>query len=329
MPRPSIRPKPPTSIHTGLRIFLLATALLAVPCFAMAESLISERFRSEHPDAELESVLYLSAGVALADLGYSSGREAKGAEYVLTLYYSRTGGEAALKLSLAAAKEGDKPVAEIEALIHLDLSLDDELAAALKRLFELARLGEPTAGGGTEIGGLFTQGLVNVANTLRTTKTLRLETLAYGGGLSFIGDFASYARFGATASLDAGLLRIRKSWSLSLGSRMTVTKAFLNDGVAGGNVYLSTAGLNLQLGVGAAQAQRLSASLSGGAAFLTVAGGAATLTKTVPYADAGLQAGFQLGKDFFLGADVRFLVVFDPDILIMGAVPTISLCKEF
>ena len=53
------------------------------------------------------------------------------------------------------------------------------------------------------------------------------------------------------------------------------------------------------------------------------------MTKTVPYADAGIQAGFPLGKDFFLGGDVRFMAIFDPDVLILGAEPSISLCKEF
>jgi len=103
----------------------------------------------------------------------------------------------------------------------------------------------------------------------------------------------------------------------------------MNEGVLGGTLYLGTAGLNVQVGAGAAQAQRLSACLSGGAAFLTVATGTEVLAKTVPYLDAGIQAGVALGRDFFLGGDVRFLIAFDEDILVMGAVPSISLCKEF
>ena len=145
----------------------------------------------------------------------------------------------------------------------------------------------------------------------------------------FVGDFSSYARFGAGASLDAGILFLNPRRSLSAGPRMTATRAFMNEGVTGGSLYLSTLGLDLQFGVGTAQSQRLSACASGGAAFITIDDGSGLLTKTVPYADAGIQAGFPLGKDFFLGGDLRFLAVFEGTIIITAVAPTLSLCKEF
>jgi len=204
------------------------------------------------------------------------------------------------------------------------------LRQRLAQLLEVAALDSPTEGdGGTSIGGLFTSELITRADTMRTKETRRLETLAYGGGMYFVGDFADYGRFGAGASLDLGLLLLQPSWSLSLGPRTTVTRVFLNEGVEGDTLYLSTLGLNVQFGVGAAQAQRLSACLSGGGAFITLAGASGPRTKTVPYVDAGIQAGFPLGKDFFLGGDLRFVALFEGSVLIMAVAPTLSLGKEF
>ncbi|MBL8967222.1 MAG: hypothetical protein JNG85_09435 [Spirochaetaceae bacterium] len=301
-----------------------------MPRAAVADGLVLQRFSSARPDHEVETLLYLSLGLALGDRGYSISKEAKDADYLLTTAYAVQGSTIELDLGLSVLKDKGSPPAAMTVRINLDLAFDEELDGTLARLLELAKIGRSgRAGGVAEIGGLFSKGLVNVTDTLRTNKKYRLETMAYGGAISFIGDFASYARFAATAALDAGFLYIVKDWSLSAGPRVTASRTFLNGGVIGGGMYLTTAGLNLQLGVGSAQSQRLSVGLSGGAAFLTVKVENAMLTKTVPYADAGLQAGFHLGKDFFLGADLRFLAVLDRDILIMGAVPMIAICKEF
>ena len=313
------------------RLLLLALAgLCLLAPQVRAQDLVRHVFVSAQPDPELEEVLYFSMGVELADLGFSSTRTDAGASYVLTTEYAAKGTEVDVHFSLARSKAGGPPAATAEAILHLDLSLDAGIAAALRDLMAEARV-EPAQDGRAPnaIGGLFSSDLITVEDTLRTKKKMRLETLAYCGGMSFIGDLSSYASYGATASLDAGLLFLKPSWSLSGGLRVTATRAFMNEGVLGGTLYLGTAGLNVQVGAGAAQAQRLSACLSGGAAFLTVANGAEILAKTVPYVDAGIQAGIALGRDFFLGGDVRFLVAFDEDILVMGAVPSISLCKEF
>jgi len=313
-----------------LRLVLALTGLCVFSGHAAADNLIVQRFTSEHPDAELESVFYLSVGVALADLGYSSALSSAQGDYILTTEYTVRGPEADIRLSLASAKDEGTALATADALLHLGLAFDAELSDALRRLIELAAISRPKEDGqATQIDGLFSSELITFADTLRTKKTLRVETLAYGGGMYFVGDFSSYARFGAGASLDAGILLLNPSRSLSVGPRMTATRAFMNDGVVGGNLYLSTVGLDLQFGVGAAQSQRLSACASGGAAFITVAQDSGMQTKTVPYADAGIQAGFPLWKDFFLGGDLRFVAVFEGSIIIMAVTPTLSLCKEF
>lgn len=312
----------------GLRFLLALAGFSWLALSASADNLILQRFVSENPDAELESVLYLTAGVALADLGYSSAEASTRADYILTATYSVRGSEADIRLSLADARGME--LAFVDASLHLGLSFDVELSEAIGRLVQLAALDSTEAESpDTSIGGLFTSELITVADTLRTKKTVRVETLTRGGGMYFVGDFSSYAIFGAGASLDAGVLFLNPRRSFSAGLRTTATRAFMNAGVEGGALYLSTAGLDLQFGVGAAQSQRLSAGVSGGAAFITVAGDSGALTKTVPYADAGIQAGFPLGNDFFLGGDLRFMAIFEGNILIMAVAPAVSLCKEF
>ena len=48
----------------------------------------------------------------------------------------------------------------------------------------------------------------------------------------------------------------------------------------------------------------------------------------MPYADAGLQAGFTLGADLFLGGDLRFVAIFEGSVVIMAVAPAVPLCKE-
>lgn len=130
-----------------LRFLLALAGFCGLTGLAAAENLIAQRFLSGQPDAELESVLYLTAGVALADLGYSSAKTAAQADYVLTAEYSVRDSEAEVKLSLAAVKDQGREIAAVDAHLHLGLSLDAELGDALKRLLELAALDRPKDGG--------------------------------------------------------------------------------------------------------------------------------------------------------------------------------------
>ena len=316
-----------------LGIALLLAWAASGPAFAEAGGLVRLRFAAERRDAELEALLYLAAGVELADLGYSSSPSDKGEGDALTIEYALGAAEAELRLSLEPARGAGARPAALELTLHLDHRLEAELAGAIRELMAearrpLAAAGGEAAGAG-EIGGLFSSELVARDDALRTKKARRLESSVYGGGVLFIGDFSEYARYGATASLDAALLFLKRDWSLSLGLRASATRAFNAEDVSGGPLYLSSLGPNLRVGAGAAQAQRLSATISGGAAVLTVEGEGGRLSKAVPYFDAGAQAGLPIGGDFFLGAEARFMAAFEGGILILGIVPTISLCKEY
>lgn len=325
-------PRTALSFMRLLALGALIAGLAAPPAGAdgaEAGRVVAVRFESAEPDPELESVLYLSLGIALADRGYPSAREGGQKDLLLVVAYAMDGEVVIARLTLVADMGKGTELASAEARLRLTLELDVDLEAALDALLAGASL-EPREEAVAEIGGLFSSSLVRLEDTLRTKETLRVAALAYGGAVSFIGSFAEYARLGALAALDASVLVLEPSWSLSAGPRFTATRAFMNNGVTGGTVYLGTAGLNLEAGVGAKQAQRLAVCLSGGAAIIGLAReGERTLAKTEPYLDAGLQAGIALGLDAFLGVDLRFVIIFDADMLIMGAAPALSFCKEF
>jgi hypothetical protein len=293
-----------------------------------ADRLVFQTFSSERRDPELEEVLYLALGVELSNAGYSSSRVGREASHLLEVVYEARGAQADLRLIFSRTETPREVLAEVTFVLHLDSGFDAELAAALGRLLELAAVEAPGAeAANPEIGGLFSSDLVTRKALLRTERTVRLETAASGGAAPFFGDFSEYAGYGAFGAAQAGVLFLKPAWSISAGARFTLAQAILAEGVGGGPVVLTTGGINLQYGLGAAQRIKLAVCASGGAAVITLA--EAGLSKTVPYADAGVQAGFPVGKDLFLGGDLRFLAVFDQEVTILGAVVALSIGKEF
>lgn len=287
-------------------------------------------FSSGQADAMLEDVLYLALGIELANAGYSTTRSPQAVLYVLKAQYDAYEGGAAVSLALTEPRGLETVLASYDFMLALDSSFDFMVAEAVQRTLAMATI-SPVSGelSTPEIGGLFASGLVSRDGQLRTNKTRRAELVAAAGGVPFLGSFAEYSRYGAYGALQLGLLFLQRSWSFSAGGRVSVNRAFMADGVGGGPVYLSTAGVNVQYGLGAAQRFRLAACSSGGAAFISIPVGEALLTKTVPYADLGVQAGFPVARDFFLGGELRVLGAFDAELTIMGVAATVSLCKEF
>ncbi len=338
----------------GLMVCMTLAFALSVPAFgadaakAPPRTPISIGFSSPAADSEFEDVFYLSIAIILADRGYPSVKAAPADEPVLLVGYEVSGRSAMVRLELA---EGPgRRAASAEGMVRLTLELDADLEILVDDLLGRAvpQAPSPALAGSDEatktssgveaaseppeavaIGGLFSSELLRLEDTLRTTDTRRLEALARAGVTSFVGGFADYARLGATAALDVAALRLDPAWSLSVGGRASATRAFMNLGVTGGTMYLATIGPDLRAGIGARQAQRLSVGLSGGVAILALAlDDGTTLARAEPFVDAGVQAGVPLGRDFFLGLDARFVVVFDPEMLIMGTSPTITLFKE-
>jgi hypothetical protein len=312
---------------------ILAAAVLTVsisPLWSQERQVVQVDFSSGQADTMLEDVLYLALGIELANAGYSTTRSPQAVLYVLKAHYDLHEDGAAVSLALTESRGLGATLATYDFMLILDSSFDLSLADAVQRIFAMAALSPvPGAQGAPEIGGLFSSSLVPKADLLRTTKTRRVELVAAAGGIPFLGSFSDYSSYGVYGSLQAGLLFLKPSWSFSAGGRLSANRAFMADGVAGGPVYLSTAGVNVQYGLGAAQRFRLAACSSGGAAFISIPVGEVLFTKTVPYADLGVQAGFPVARDLFLGGELRVLGAFDPDVLMLGVAATVSLCKEF
>ncbi len=276
--------------------------LLPRPADAQERPVVQVVFSSGQADAMLEDVLYLALGIELANAGYSTTRSPQSVLYVLKAQYYAYEGGAAVSLALTEPRGLETVLARYDFMLALDSSFDFMVAEAVQRTLAMATIA-PVSGelSTPEIGGLFASGLVSRDGQLRTNKTRRAELVAAAGGVPFLGSFAEYSRYGAYGALQLGLLFLQRSWSFSAGGRVSVNRAFMADGVGGGPVYLSTAGVNVQYGLGAAQRFRLAACSSGGAAFISIPVGEALLTKTVPYADLGVQAGFPVARDFFFG----------------------------
>ncbi len=317
----------------SIRSVLCALALLLLfPLATGAQEVrvVQVAFSSESADPMLEDLLYLALGIELANAGYSSTRSLKDASYVLLARYAIHEGGMAVALSLSESRGADAALASYDFILDLDSSFDFTIAEAVRSTLAGAALA-PASGvqSAPEIGGLFSSSLVPRDGQLRTNKGRRVELIAAAGGIPYLGTFADYSGYGVYGALQAGLLFLKPSWSFSAGGRLSANRAFMADGVGGGPVYLSTAGVNVQYGLGAAQRFRLAACASGGVAFISVPAGEALLTKTVPYADLGVQAGFPVARDLFLGGELRVLGAFDPDVLMLGVAATVSLCKEF
>ena len=278
-------------------------------------------------------ILYLTIGVQLANAGFSSTRTSDGAQYTLVVGYVSRKTEADIDFALFASADGERPLAETAFLLHIDYSLDSEVAAAVDRLLELADLnGDPGQNPSrvSAIEGVFSRGIgaeMSPDEILAAT-ALRLDTSLGLGGIVFFGWMTDYFHYGATSAVSFAVRKPWKSWNFSLGARCTGTRVFNDSGVKGGPLYLSTAGADIGAGTGYRWPFILSAAASGGAAVITVAGDDQTLSKTVPYADAGARIRLPVGRGFFAGVDVRYLLVFDTDVLIMGVVPVLSISKD-
>ncbi len=147
-------------------------------------------------------------------------------------------------------------------------------------------------------------------------------------GVLFVGGMSQYTNVGFAATLGAGAAFLWKTWSLGVDGRFQLIRAFTNAGVIGGPLYYFLLGPDVQVGIGRAGSLRLTGDLSGGAALVSIFGQAGSLTKTRPYADAGLYGGISLGKWLTLGAEARFTMIFDEEVLVMGVSPAVSLRME-
>lgn len=319
-------PKRPPVIFLVVGLSLLSSFLLS------AEQTILYKYISEQHDAELEDILYLSMGIELANAGFSSSRSLDTASYVLEIGYAPVGDEVNIHCVLFNSRSPKDPLGETSIQTKIDYGFDAAIATLVADLLSRSGLDSSPAQA-TEIQGLFTHSGTTGGMTLEeiaAAKAVRIDTGLGLGGMFFFGDMAELFHYGATAAFSAGVRIPQEKRSFESGMRVTVTRVFNDSGITGGPLYLSTAGPNFMYGNGYRSSFRFSLAVSGGAAFVSVAQGSSFLHKTVPYADGGFRLLLPIGKKrLFAGLDVRYVVIFDRDILIMGTVPVLTVSKEF
>jgi hypothetical protein len=154
---------------------------------------------------------------------------------------------------------------------------------------------------------------------------VRFVSSVSAAGVLFLGQMTQYFHYGVAGLADVGLAWPGESLTIGLGVEMSLIRALNDYQVVGGPLYFSMAGLKLQLGTGTRSSSRIDGEISGGAAFVTVAGGQQTLVQTAPYGSLGASAVFPLGGSLSLGGNVRFLTIFDNGLFVMGVVPSVTL----
>ena len=128
-----------------------------------AAPLVWHVFSSENPDLRMERILYLSAGVALVEAGYSSVQDVGGAAgrsaYVLETDYRLRA--ASIRVSYALRSADGRALADTTLVADLEVDLDRQIADAVDDLLRdaaLPRLESPDA----EIAGF---GIAGVQGT--------------------------------------------------------------------------------------------------------------------------------------------------------------------
>ena len=128
--------------------------LLSGTASLTAAPLVWHVFSSANPDVRMERILYLSAGVALVEAGYSSVQDTAGTTgrwaYILETEYRLT--DASVRVDYALRSADGQELADTTVVADLDVDLDQQIADAVDDLLRdaaLPRLESPDA----EIGG--------------------------------------------------------------------------------------------------------------------------------------------------------------------------------
>ena len=296
------------------------------------------------PDRQLEEVLYLAAGVALMQAGLTSTREGDGADYILEVQYTPRKDETELQYTLYRPQSPRHILAATTVDSPVDDTLDARVAAGIHRLLQTAGIeaapspqahieGLLPAASPPAIVGEETKSDAIVVETptntpARKAAPMKFDSSISAAGVVLFGAISEFLHYGVGTMVRAGVTWPQKSWSPTLGVEVSFTRALNDSGVIGGPLYLTTAGPMVQLGTGTSTPYRVAVAISGGAALITVAGTAKTMTKTAPYADSVVQAAFPVGGKIFLGADTRILAVFANDVLIIAVAPALVVRME-
>ncbi len=128
--------------HTVLTLVFIAGI---TTISAHAEEAVLHRFQSADPDPRLENILYLSAGVALVEAGYSSIRGNPGdsgvqARYLLATEYRVEGNTVTVTYDFRSMSGTEYSSTTLSA--GLDVGLDQRIAEEIERLISAASLAD-------------------------------------------------------------------------------------------------------------------------------------------------------------------------------------------
>jgi len=346
---------------------LVACLFLSAGGNLHAAEVVLHRFISEKPDPQVESLLYLAAGTELMQAGLSSARDAESPAYILSAEYSTSDGVLTVRYVLSGRPEGEAPappegeapappepftspgaaLADLTFQAALDRTLDARVAEAVRGLLQSAGIAY-TPSQDARIEGVFSwppaqtpsgetagaappveaQPAIPAEPVHEPAFKAAFDASASTAGVILLGGIAQYTRFGVAATLGAGVSFLGKKWRVGIDARSQFVRPFNNQGVLGGPLSFFTFGPDIQFGIGRTGRLRLTGDISGGAALITASRPEGALTKTRPYADAGLYAGIFLGDSFSIGGDARFMMIFDEEVLVMGVSAAVSLRME-
>jgi len=147
-------------------------------------------------------------------------------------------------------------------------------------------------------------------------------------GLLLLGEASELFTYGVAGTLAGGYRAPLDRVGLTFGARGSFIHALANEGVEGGSLYVVTVGPDARIGTPYRTPARLSARVSGGAAIVIVSRAEETLAKTELFAESGVGARLPLGPRFAIGLELNFIIVFEPDLPLMGVSPSLTVSME-
>lgn len=328
-----------------VHILTLTTLLVLTAFFPSAfsaQETVYQLFKSAERDSQLEEIVYLTVGIELANAGYVTVKTVENSVYTLPIEYTQDQGTVGFHFFLYRTGDNASPLSEVSASMKVDYTLDSEIGKCVRELLAKAHL-DILPALDMEIDGLFASNnppiteatqndeiapIVEPVSAVAETVFPRYVFSVGAGGTFFFGEMAEYFTNGVTGMLHVGTMLKAKVGLFTPGARITVTRVNNASGIEGGTLLVSTLGLDAQYGTARGKF-RVSAVASVGAAILTLMNDTGNRSKTVPYVDSGFFTRLKIGKGYSVGTDVRFLAIFDPDIIMMGAVPLLFVDKEF
>jgi len=288
-----------------------------------AADLVELRFQSAETDTSLEDLLYFAVGMELSRVGFSSSRAGGAGKIILLTEYASSGADVHLVLTLSDSTRS--AASAIDIFIPLDDSFEARVGQAIRTLLAKGTDSPGASGQAADIGGLFPEPPTGPETAIPTA--FKAYTQATFGGTMVLGVLADVARVGLETSLSGGMMWDADLWSLQAGTTMETIRLFQNEGIVGGDLYLSSVAIEARWGTGRTLPFRLTAGGSIGVQILTVAR-ERVLSKTIPLIGGDAGASLPVGYGFSLGGQLRFQIGFE-SILILGFTPTIAVGKEF